>query len=451
MRTSRWPKFATALLGSSLALGCGQSEGDLLTPSCGPGASGADVPCPDTWPNDKSRANSDPWLAAHHDELTSIHPRVLLLHFDNQIAMSQVRTNTDALVQKLAEGSRYHGYSSPFLQYEIAYAVDLTDRPPPPGWENTYSTRLPTTSDGALDPAPLFGQLFAELYQIPDPTAPSRKLALCELFERGVINEVWLHIGEPPPVSTPSILERRQVYDASGHASAGAFLTTAGSPDQAQALDARGCAVTVRMVVIVPLTTPQDNAPPVGRDVACSLMAHGFGIETMALAIPYLTIHARPFLNLDLRSRYHVTFDAWRDICRSDFAPCVQYSSDAGGQWRALPATGATVGGWTMRPFRQGCGTVDFPPNARFRWDFDNREPNQGVPARCEHYGRRDGPDGYDTYLPYLADETGGLQGPFNCGPAWQMYWRQSIPGYGNVALDVDGRPMKNWWPYLFY
>jgi len=28
---------------------------------------------------------------------------------------------------------------------------------------------------------------------------------------------------------------------------------------------------------------------------------------------------------------------------------------------------------------------------------------------------------------------------------------RQSFPGYGNVAKDVDGGPMKNWWPFLFY
>jgi hypothetical protein len=25
------------------------------------------------------------------------------------------------------------------------------------------------------------------------------------------------------------------------------------------------------------------------------------------------------------------------------------------------------------------------------------------------------------------------------------------MPGLDNTALDDDGRPMKNWWPFLFY
>ena len=39
-----------------------------------------------------------------------------------------------------------------------------------------------------------------------------------------------------------------------------------------------------------------DRPPPLGRDVACSLMAHGFGVETAALTVPYLSVHARPAL-----------------------------------------------------------------------------------------------------------------------------------------------------------
>jgi len=25
------------------------------------------------------------------------------------------------------------------------------------------------------------------------------------------------------------------------------------------------------------------------------------------------------------------------------------------------------------------------------------------------------------------------------------------MPGLDNTALDDEGRPMKNWWPFLFY
>jgi hypothetical protein len=436
---------------SVIAMGCGRAEGDLLTPTCGAASAGALEPCPDTWPNDVSRANSDPWLAVHHAGLTSIHPRVLVLHFYNQLTIDQVRTNTDDLLAALAEGSRYHGYSPPFLKYEVAAFVDLTDQPPPDGYPFPYSTKLPTTPDGAFDPGPLFNSSFADLYGLADPSDPSHALPLCQLFARGIIHEVWLHVGEPAPPGMSSIFERRQIYDTSGRAVPGSFLTTAGTPAQSRALEMAECPVTVRMVTIVPITTPQDNAPPLGRDVACSLMAHGFGVETAALSVPYLSVHARPFLNMDFRSRFQVGFDEWRDICTTNFSPCVVYSEEAPGQWAAKAATGATVGAWSMRPFRQGCGTVDFPPNARFRWDFDNREPDQAVPSRCDGYGISQGPDGQDLYDPYVPDMSGGAQGPFNCAPAWQMHWRQSIPGYRNVAIDIDGQPMKNWWPFLFY
>ena len=31
------------------------------------------------------------------------------------------------------------------------------------------------------------------------------------------------------------------------------------------------------------------------------------------------------------------------------------------------------------------------------------------------------------------------------------VYLAQSMPGLGNQARDTQGRPMKNWWPFLFY
>jgi len=38
-----------------------------------------------------------------------------------------------------------------------------------------------------------------------------------------------------------------------------------------------------------------------------------------------------------------------------------------------------------------------------------------------------------------------------DCGGGWLIYWGQSMPGLGNAAVGTDGRPMKNWWPFLFY
>src|SRR5262249_44608126 len=155
----------------------------------------------------------------------------------------------------LADGSRYHGYTPAFLKYEIAAFVDLTDRPPPDGYPFPYSTRLPTTPDGAFDPGPLYNPTFADLYRITDPADPSRYLPLCDLFTRGRVHEVWLHVGEPSPPGMSSIFERRQIYDSSGHAVPGSFLTTAATAAQERALDLAACPVTVRMVTIVPITT----------------------------------------------------------------------------------------------------------------------------------------------------------------------------------------------------
>jgi hypothetical protein len=38
-----------------------------------------------------------------------------------------------------------------------------------------------------------------------------------------------------------------------------------------------------------------------------------------------------------------------------------------------------------------------------------------------------------------------------DCMGPWLVYWRQNMPGLDNRQKDADGRPMKNWWPFLFY
>jgi len=74
------------------------------------------------------------------------------------------------------------------------------------------------------------------------------------------------------------------------------------------------------------------------------------------------------------------------------------------------------------------------------------------VDSRCEHFGLGDGANGGDAYEPYTAARVASLDQMFpDCGGGWQVYWRQSIPGYGNHAHGAGGTPMKNWWPLLFY
>ena len=110
-------------------------------PDAGPDAG------PVEWPNAVSRANSDPWIAEHHDEIRVMRPRILALNFVNAKSNDEMIADMETLIADIREGSRYHGYedaSAPaFLEYEIAYAVDLRDATPPPTWPYRNSTLYP--------------------------------------------------------------------------------------------------------------------------------------------------------------------------------------------------------------------------------------------------------------------------------------------------------------------
>ena len=84
-------------------------------------------------------------------------------------------------------------------------------------------------------------------------------------------------------------------------------------------------------------------------------------------------------------------------------------------------------------------------PNGRFDYDLDGHGPVLSTIEtwrQPEHRARARGPP--PSLEPYreLAPD---------CMGRWVVYWRQNMPGLDNTALDDDGRPMKNWWPFLFY
>jgi len=88
---------------------------------------------PITWPIPGHSANSDPWIVEHHDAITQMSPRVLVLNFSNSLTVDTVRQTAERQAAAIAEGSRYHGYSDSsapvFLTYQIAGVVDLADHP----------------------------------------------------------------------------------------------------------------------------------------------------------------------------------------------------------------------------------------------------------------------------------------------------------------------------------
>jgi hypothetical protein len=402
--------------------GCAQHPTD---PGCGPSP----------WPTATNSANSDPWIVQHHDTITVMQPRVLVLNFQNGITVDAVRQTAERQIAAISEGSRYHGYSdtraTPFVVYQIAKIVDLTDHPPVAGWPNPSSTLLPTNPNGgAFDPLALFSTRFSALYAFPDPTTPTRSLSLCELFERGVINEVWIEDGESGTRHAPFNMERKQIYDAQNQAVPGSFAGCGGGGGCLQDII---CGVTVRLAHLDP-----------GRGPGCDLEVKGWGIEGMWDALPAFATAAATFLNRDFRSRFGVRFDGWESLCDQTGAPCVSYPTPT-------TATGnyATGGTWTIDPFVQGCGSTTFPPNAKARFDYSGTTP---VQSRCEHFGLRDGVAGADALELYTSDKIATADQAFpDCGGGWQIYWRQSLPGRDNQAVGDDGLPLRNWWPLLFY
>ncbi len=75
------------------------------------------------------------------------------------------------------------------------------------------------------------------------------------------------------------------------------------------------------------------------------------------------------------------------------------------------------------------------------------------VLCRIEHWRRHDGPGGKDRCTEFSSDRCikpyEAIAG--DCMGAWLVYWRQNMPNAHCPALDDEGQPMKNWWPFLFY
>jgi len=430
---------ALALAALAIAGACSRVVEVVHSEDCSARPSDPDC-APTPWPILGHSANSDPWIVSHHDSITQMRPNVMVLNFYN--SATDPTATAMRQVKGIAEGSRYHGYADPqapaFLNYQILKVVDLTDHPVPTGWTNPSSTLLPVTPTGAFDPLALFSARYSSAYGFPDPMDGTRFLSLCELFEQGVINEVWIEDGETGIRRVPLNAERKQTYDTSNHAKVGMFDTFDACAAPGSCLQDVSCGVTVRMAHL-----DQNRGP------GCDLEVRGWGIEGMWDALPAYAPIAASFLNRDFATRFGVLFDGWDNVCDSSGTACVSYPTPT-------TATGTYANGttWTINGFISGCGTPDFPPNARQRWDWGSAPtPNlTPVQSNCEHFGLGDGVKGADQLEVYTSDKVAAIDKTFGeCGGGWQIYWRQNMPGWHNQAKTKDGAPMRNWWPFLFY
>jgi hypothetical protein len=389
----------------------------------------------ESWPNEYSGTNSDAWLVAHGDALREMRPHVLVLDFHNPLSIEQMRDVANVQIAALAEGSRYHGYADPaappFLNYEVFDIVDLRDATPPAGWTFSSSSLIPLDDAGAFDVAALFTQPYTDRMAVVDPDEPTRHLDLCEQFERGVIHELWLAVGDDAPGREPKpMIECKPMRDADSQRAEGPIVGTV-QDELCASLPA--CGVTMRIAHLSPL-----------RGVGCDLLVRGWAIYGSMRAIPYLERNGARFFNADLDTRYGAPVASLLELCASDDVPCLNYPS-ATSLESALPQGPA----FRIDNYGQGCGSPEFPANASFMWDWENARE---VQTRCEHYGLGDGSNGQDLPSSYSFSRVSSLVPDYpDCGGPWQIYWRQNIPGLANRARDLEGAPMKNWWPFLFY
>jgi hypothetical protein len=238
------------------------------------------------WPNEYSSANSDAWLAAHHDALRTVEPRVLVLDYHNDRDGEAVRAVAERQIEALAEGSRYRAYADDrapsFVHYQLLDVIDMKDRPPAADWAFTSSSRVPLDASNRFDLQALFGREYAEIYGYTDHAG--EPIELCQLFERGIINELWLAVGDGEPGrEPPSMIECKAPYDQLGRRAEGDLVGTANA-DECAILPA--CAVTVRIAHLSPV-----------RGVGCDLLVRAWGIRGSVRAIPYLARNARAFLD----------------------------------------------------------------------------------------------------------------------------------------------------------
>ncbi|HSY23597.1 MAG TPA: hypothetical protein VK841_15830 [Polyangiaceae bacterium] len=437
-------------------------------PDGGGGASGAEAgtsldggdastqPPTSVWPNPASYTNSDSWIAIHHTQIAEMQPNVLVLDFANRFRdengdlvdagydmNATLRPILQEHVDAFKAASAYLGYKDPsarpFLQYQLAYVIDLRDT------SGAVNSALLPVSNGAVDYGALGSTAFADEMGIPDPDQPGTNLTLCGLFEKGIINEVWGVAADPPTaadgptIKFAEVAETKQAYDADDHAIAGNLQCTS-----AQCIDqALACKVTTRL---------HDFNP--GRGAGCHLYVNGLVWEGYLSndVLPEFTRSAATFFNFDFEKRFGASFPSFYTACppvAADAGACIDWPSSS-----HAVAGPASAYPFDFSPMSAGCGNAGFPPNAIGAGDLDD---NLVVLTSCENYGLHNGPGGADMTTPY-SGKTAPMDYASNpqvasadcSGPA-NTYLLASMPGLATTATDSSGNALKNWWVYLFY
>jgi hypothetical protein len=393
------------------------------------------------WPNTTSRANSDPWLADNHDRIRQMRPRLLLINFTNEHSREHLDKLTRQLIAALAESSRYRGYKDKaapaFLNYEVFKFIDLRDPAPPEGKPFGNSAKLPVKNPAAtrgfnMKYRQYFSDEFAGYYAVPDPRDPARFLRLDELLDAGYVHEVWFfesgNVKAKPHTGSYEVVQLLPKYDASFKKLGNQYVQAGNGGDRDQPWTGRSCRI---------------GCVNASRGIGCFLesLAHGLEGNSNSKAIPYFTKYFREYAGLDLKERYKLPVGSLYAVNYG--GKQIQYPDD---KTMIVPAGGKEH---RIENYIPAGGNAHFPPNARGHYDLDNANP---ILSTIEDWRQGSGPGGKDLAAPFTNKAFRQYRdlAPDCMGP-WLIYWRQNMPGLNNRQKDDDGRPMKNWGPFLFY
>jgi hypothetical protein len=384
------------------------------------------------WPNDMSSANSDDWLVTNHDQISQLRPRVLVIDLESTAettAMGLVTKHIDAL----KEASSFHKYEDTAAQPALAYELVKI---------------VPASKGSRIDYTSWNTQTFADMnIQLKDPADPSGpNLTLCQLFEKGVINEVWCMASSDPKCGETQ--ESKQVYDANG-VKQNRFANVSNGDN----ITNLGCKVTARITDF--------NS---GRGTGCHQHAMGHAWERYmdASAVPELGKQAKRFLNWDLDTRVGAPFSNFYSACNSNsmqLTDCIEWNSSI----NAVSGPSAKSD-FDIADMSGGCGNAHFYANTTGTYSYDANMPDPEVLTSCENYGLHNGTDGKDLTTKYTNKMTDDYYGRSardcpadqpacddDCGGHGTTYLYQNFPSFGTAAKNDDGTPMRNWWVYLFY
>jgi hypothetical protein len=315
------------------------------------------------WPNSKSRANSDVWIAKNHDRIKKMKPRLLLINFSNEHTREHLDRLTKQLIEALATSTKYHGYADDkapaFLQYEVFKFVDLRDKDRTTGNSRLIPVKDANAKHGFnMKYRQYFTEAFAAHYAVPDPRDGKRFLRLDELLDGGYVHEVWFfesgNVNAKPHVGSYEVVEEKPRYNDRFEKVANQWTQSGNGGDDEQPWVGRSCRI---------------GCVNASRGIGCFLesLAHGMEFTAHSGAIPYFSKYFNEYADFNLNTRYKLPF---RDLYGVDYA---------GKQIRYPDEKTAVIthGGkeYRVENYVPVGGSAHFPPNARGHYDLDNDKP----------------------------------------------------------------------------